>query len=246
MLAQRSPNVSKGYERALKLYIEEKHSESLAAIRQVFDESVSQDRLNLRFLASFNYMALQNYNSATLHARLAARENPQKFQPAVIRARVLRARKKPYQAVVILSKAIQKFGDIPELLLSLAFAFYESKQYRKANFYLRKLLIKQPQNFYAVYLDGILLLKKGKFDSAEFRLKNALAIRPITPKDLVLIYNHLGIVAERDAARKEIEGSQQVASKRYDEANRYYVYALSIDPNESQVLANQKRLSLRR
>ena len=197
------------YRQALELYLKGNFEASLEKIRSIFEEH--KDRLGLRLLAAANYTALGKASQAMSHIQIARRIYPQRFEPALFYVRTLRAQKKYYEAIAQARKAMRKIGRSPALVLEIAAVYYELKSYPKARAQVQRVLELDPQNYYAFYLDGLLFLQEGRYELAEFRLRNALALRPQHREDLKLVYNNLALALEKkgEALEKRAKAGKQ-------------------------------------
>ena len=185
----------KEYRQALDFYLKAKFQDSLEKIRSIFEEH--KNRMSLRILAAANYIALGKSSQAMSHIQAARRIHPQRFEPRLFYIRILRAQKKYYEAIAAARRAIQDIGEAPGLFLEIAAVYYELQSYPKARAQLQRALELDPQNYYAFYLDGLLFLQEGRYELAEFRLRNALALKPKHKEDLKLVYNNLALALEK-------------------------------------------------
>ncbi len=228
------------YQEALKLYLYNKYEASLEKIRSIFDQH--KNHMALRMLAAFNYLALKNYPKAAAHAQIALREHPNRMEVSALYLRVLRARRKYSSALAFALRALRRFKGAVPLRLGLAAVYYEARQYRKAHRQLEYILAQEPQNFYAIYMDGLIFLQQGRYESAQFRLANALHIKSANQNDMLMLYNNLGVVYEKQAELMAKKGLREQADNYYTQARRYYHYALEIRPEDPIIQANQARI----
>ena len=233
----------KEYHQALELYLKADFQGSLEKIRSIFEEY--KDRMGLRMLAAANYIALDRPSQAMSHVQAAKRIYPRHFELDMFYVRILRAQKKYYEAIAQARKVIQETGESPGLALEIAAVYYELKSYPKARVQLQRVLELDSQNYYAFYLDGLLFLQEGRYELAEFRLRNALALRPKHKEDLKLLYNNLALALEKKGEGLEKRAKVSEAKQSYREAKAYYAYALAIEPENQLIRSNKERVDRR-
>lgn len=214
------------YYSALQLYWEGKYDASLGKIREVFD--LHQNNYDLRLLAASNYLRLENYRSAKLHIRKVITMYPKKEAGIALYVRILCAQGKCYQAKNIATRAIQNMGETPLLHLSVAGAYYNMRSWRRTHQQLQQLLKMEPHNFYGYYLDGLTFLKEKRYEAAEFRLRNALAIGSQYPKDMYHLYHNLSFALEKKARNLERQNKSVEAKYNYKQSELYNNYALEL------------------
>lgn len=90
-------------------------------------------------------------------------------------------------------------------------------------------------------LDGLNFLKEGKLENAEFRLQQALHLKPESRAALARTYNNLGLCYELRARRLPVEQAES-ARRLLKEAQRYYQYALQTLPNFAPAKKNIARI----
>lgn len=228
------------YDEALKLFHTGRYSESLDVIRQVFDDN--RGAVELRLLAAENYMHLGEFENARAHMSFCLKENPSSLECHALLSAVYRREKRYDHAIRTAQSALTRLGDKIPLRLELASAYYAKDNYAGARAHLEKVLQAEPANFTAIYMDGLIFLKQGRFANAEFRLRNALALEPKTSIDLLNLYVNLGFALEREGDRLLAEGQRSDGVRKHTEASRYYYYALRIDSEHPQARANRERM----
>ncbi len=231
------------YKEALHFYAIGKFQTSLNIIRSVFEQV--KFRFSLRMLAASNYIALGNYKVATIHLKTIMQKNPNRFEPIVLLSYLLRKQKKYYQAITTASRAIRKIGDTPSLRLEIATTYYHLGNFKKAHQQIQRAIELDSKNYHAYYMDGLTFLREHKYDSAEFRLRNALALNPKNKDDVLAIYNNLGIAIEKKGEQLVKSGKIKSAKSHFVEAEDFYSYALTIAPENTLILANKERMSRR-
>ena len=234
---------TKEYKRALNFYLRRNFGASLEVIRSIFEEQ--KENMALRILAGANYIALGKPSRAAPHIQAAMRLHPQGFEPSLFYTRLLRSQKKYYKALVHARRAMQRVGEVPALRLEAAAVYYELKNYPKARIQLQRVMELDPQNYYAFYMDALIFLQERRYELAEFRLRNALALHPKHKRDLKLLYNNLAFALEKKG--ESLEKSAKIAQARqcYREAKAFYSYALSIEPQNEMIRSNKERIDRR-
>lgn len=228
------------YDEALKLFHSGKYTESLDVIRAVFDDN--RGAVELRLLAAQNYMHLGEYENAIAHMTYCLKENPEQLECYATLSAIYRSEKRYDNAVKIARAGLAKVGDQIPLRLELAGAYYATGNYAASRAHLDKVLQTDPNNFTAIYMDGLIFLKQDKFANAEFRLRHALDLKPKTSLDLLHLYVNLGFAIEREGDRLVGGGERAEGIRRYSEASRFYNYALRIDSNHPIARENRERM----
>lgn len=228
------------YDEALKLFHGGKYNASLDVIRSVFDDH--RGAVELRLLAAQNYMHLGEYENARAHMSYCLKENAKQLECYATLSSIYRAEKRYDNAVKTARSGIGKVGESVPLRLELAGAYYAKGNYGAARAHLDKVLQSDPNNFTAIYMDGLIFLKQGKFANAEFRLRHALDLKPKTSIDLLHLYVNLGFAIEREGDRLVTAGESADGIRRYSEASRYYNYALRIDSNHPVARESRERM----
>lgn len=229
------------YDEALKLFHGGKYSESLDVIRAVFDDH--RGAVELRLLAAQNYMHLGEYENARAHMTYCLKENNKRLECYATLSSIYRAEKRYDNAIKTARSGIGRVGESVPLRLELASAYYAKANYGASRAHLEKVLQSDPNNFTAIYMDGLIFLKQSKFANAEFRLRHALDIKPKTSIDLLHLYINLGFAIEREGDRLVSAGDRAGGIRRYSEAARHYNYALRIDANHPVARESRERMN---
>ena len=230
------------YLESLKLYTQGKFKASLLKIRSIFDST--QDTTPLRILAAANYIALKRYRSAQAHLKQILTTEAQNIQALYLEVRMLRVQRKYSLAEQKAKEALLLYPKSRRLLLELSAVYYQSNNFKLARSYLIDLLQINSNDFYALYLDAVLLLKEGNYEFAKFRLQNALRVALKESLDLVLVYNNLGVAFYEIASRARSLGNAKLAKESYAEALKYYRHALELHPSHATVLTNKSKIRL--
>ncbi len=230
------------YREAVKLYAVARYRDSLEKIRLVFDRSPNS--LELRLLAAANYKMLKEYNLARAHIAMALKEHPQRLEPYALKAALQRRQGRYWSAISTAQKGVQVFGEKAPLRLEIASAYYSMNRFVRARLHLQKVLELEPHNFYATYLDGLIFLKQGRYELAEFRLRNALELEIEEAEDLADLYNNLGVVLERRAWQYRKAKNFAEFNRALKEALRYYNFSLAVKPEGIVAKNNQSRLQI--
>ncbi|MBW7858729.1 MAG: tetratricopeptide repeat protein [Leptonema sp. (in: Bacteria)] len=225
------------YSTAVELYQKGSYEESLNLIRSVFDDN--KGSLELRSLAAANYQKLGNYESALSHMMYAMKEHPDKPEPALYYAELQKESGAPNRAIDMLRRTAGKFPNDPWVRYELAASFVNQKNYVEARKQLESIIAKNPNFFQAIYLDGLIYLIQGSYETADFRFNNALRIKINDSEWLKRLYNNLGLVNEKIADK---EMNPQFKKEKLDSAKDYYKKALKIDQNYAIAKSNLDRV----
>lgn len=228
------------YDEALKLYQAGKYEDSLAVIRAVFDSNAGS--VELRTLAAMNYVNLGQLEPAIAHSRYCAESNPTRFECRAARATALRRAGRYGDAVAAAEAGLRATGENIALRLEAASASYAAGRYDAARRHVEKVIAQDQNNFPALYLDGLIFLRQGNFENAEFRLRNALTARPRVRRDLANAYINLGFAIENQADALQRAGKAAEAVGRYREALEFYDFALETDASSSLARQNRERV----
>ncbi|MBN2055476.1 tetratricopeptide repeat protein [bacterium] len=167
-------------------------------------------------------------NAAPEEVAREARENL-RFNPDCEAARLILGRTltilgRPREAVPILDEALRRRPESPMTHLLLARALASAGQHGEAELHYHAVLALAPNHFQALLELGWMLHRQGYPDRAETLYLRAYRINR---RDLNLL-NNLGILnADR---------------RHYDQARRYWLEALAIDPGATFVRHNLERL----
>ena len=235
--------VQQGYRNALKLYQQGEYNRSLEVIRSVFNSAPQS--YELRMLAAANYMRLGSYPNAATHLRTCIRQHPKRPEPVAMLGSVYRAMKQPGAAVTFLINGIVRHKGDARLRMELAQVYYSLGKYFPARQQLERILQANANYFDALYLDGMIFLREGKYENAEFRLNQALNQKPRNKRVLASLYNNLGMALERsgDTYRQTEKGRSDFY---YKNAEDNYGFALKVDPNHPTAGANRDRIRTKR
>ena len=140
-------------------------------------------------------------------------------------------------------RRIQRSANSVPLRLEIAATYYSTGNYTAARTHLEKVLSLEPGNFHAIYMDGLIFLRKGEFTSAEFRLRNALDLKPKSERELINLYVNLGLALERSGDQLAARGQPGQASAKFREAARFYNYALRLDADNVVARTNRERIN---
>ncbi len=228
------------YEEALKLFHDGKFDASLEVIRAVFDDN--KGAIELRLLAAHNYLGKRDFENARAHMEYCMQQHPDRFECRAVLSTILREQGRSGAALQVLAAAIRKFGNVPELRLEAAAAHFAQGSYGTARTHLEKVIAEDSRNFAAIYMDGLIFLKQRQYSNAEFRLQNALDLKPKNKTDLVNLYVNLGFAYEGQGDALVSEGKSADAAVRFREALRYYTFALRLDPDNSTARGNRARV----
>ena len=233
---EKSPS---GYAEALALYEKGEYGKSLEKIRS--SVTPTHKPYAMRMLAAANYEKLGKAANAIEHMNWCIREHPRRFEPALMLAGLLRGMKRYAQAARSAALGIRRVGENVSLRREIALNYYMLGNFRLARYHLDLALARGKNNIEIVYLDGLLFLRQGKLDSADFRLRHALDLKPDNTALLADIYNNLGLIAELrgDAVRAS---RKKRAAKLYAEARRYYRFSRTVLPSHAKSSLNLKRL----
>lgn len=223
------------YAEALKLYRSGQYDQSLELIRSVFD--ANRGSLELRMLAAANHHRLGNRDSAMAHMMYAMKEHPDQPGPGLYLAALQREKGDTARALELMRRTAGRFPDEHWVRYELAATFFELKKYADARRQLEAIIAKNPNFFPAIYLDGLIYLVEGSYETADFRFKNALRIKMIDKEWTKRLYNNLGIVneklAETNPAQKE---------EKLNLARQYYRKALQLDGEYAIAKSNLERI----
>lgn len=223
------------YAEAIKLYRGGQYEQSLEVIRSVFDANPKS--LELRMLAAANYHRQGNLDSAMAHMMYAMREHPDEPGPALYMATLQREKGRTGRAIEMMRRTARKFPEEHWVRYELAATFLAQKRYDDARRQVEAIIAKNPNFFPAIYLDGLIYLLEGSYETADFRFKNALRIKMVDTEWTKRLYNNMGIVNERLAAANPNQKEQKLMLAR-----QYYRKALELDGNYTVAKRNLERI----
>ncbi len=227
------------YREALELYNSGDFQKSLDIIRSIFAEN--SNSYELRMLAAADYSRLGNYESALQHLQYCMKDHPDRVEPKIFISGVMRKSGRLLESIRIARLGLAQHGENLPLRLELARSLYKVGQYVPARQMLDRILIADPKNFDAFYLDGLIYLRQGNYETAEFRLRNAVQYRPSDRNQLKDLYNNLGVALEKNGDRILSQGNKQQAMAVYNDAKSQYETAR--DSGSDTAVKNLERLS---
>lgn len=223
------------YAEAVKLYRAGQYEQSLELIRSVFD--AYKGSLELRMLAAANYHRQGNLDSAMAHMLYAMKEHPDQPGPALYMAMLQREKGATAKALEMLRRTAGRFPDESWVRYELAATFLEQKKFADARRQVEAIIAKNPNFFPAIYLDGLIYMLEGSYETADFRFKNALRIKMTDKEWTKRLYNNLGIVNERLA-----EANPAQKEEKLNLARQYYRRALELDGEYAVAKSNLDRI----
>ncbi len=232
-----------GYTDALSLYSSGKFNDSLEKVREIF--ATHSGAYELRLLAAANYNKLGDFNSAVAHLNYSIQDYPARYEPRLILAGILRKQKLYSRAIYMARSALPLTNDKLPLQMEVARSFYLARNYPAAQKTVDDIIALDVNYFEAIYMDGLLYLRKNKFESAEFRLKQALQYAPINSPVRDDLMNNLGYSIEQNAIVALKNGDAQKATAMFQEAVKYYKDALRLNKNNARASFNLKRVEKR-
>ena len=228
-----------GYAAAAKAYRAGRFAESLETIRK--SVSASYMPYEMRMLAAATYVKLGKPANAVAHLQLCIKEHPKRSEPRLALTGVYRGMGRFAEAIVVAKRAMVEAPDRNRARLELARAYYGAAQFERSREQVAAILKEQPKHAESVMLDGLNLLRQGKLENAEFRLQQALHLKPDSRADLAATYNNLGLCYEV-RARRLPKDQAKAAREYFDEAVRYYRYALETIPKYAPAERNLARV----
>ena len=220
------------YKEAVQLFQQGKHEDSLEAIRSVFDDYKSS--YEFRMLAAANYLEQGQYDSAVSHLRYCMKDHPDRAEPHALLAAVYRRSGQPKKALAHIRDVIRKYPDSIQIRWEAALSYMALESVAPARTHVSKILSSDPNHFGALYLDGVLYLKAGDLENAEFRLRNAARIGTSDKNLQFGLLNNLGLTLSLLAARTD--GSRRDAY--LEQAREYLEKASELRPNDPALKRN--------
>ncbi len=228
------------YNEAVRLYQQGKFEDCLAVIRSVFD--TNRNSAELRALAGAAYLAQGQTDPALAHAKYCVTANPQSIPCRLLRVRALRRAGQPGEAARAAESALRDLGENSNLRMEAAASFYASARFDLARRHLEKVIAADQKHFAALYLDGLIFLRQGRYE-AEFRLRNALNAPPRSRSEAVRTLVNLGAAIENQARQLNANGQAAQAAARNRQAMEFYARALELNPEHAAAKAARQRLS---
>jgi len=229
------------YDEALKLYARGKYNESLEVIRKVI--TVQYRPYAMRMLAAANYSKLNKHQNAIEHMLWCIKENPGRAEPRIFLVGLLRKTGHHRRALSYAAGSMARHGENVHLRLEMARANYLLGRHREARRHLDILMRKDRKNSDAVFLDGLIFLRQGNFDIAEFRFRHALSLKPKNRIVLADLYNNLGFALEK---KGDASSDAKRAGSYRVEAEKMYRYSILVRPNHPLARQNLARLMQKR
>lgn len=224
------------YNEAVQLFQQGKYEQSLEAIRSVFDDHKSS--YEFRVLAAANYLEQGDYASAASHLRYCMKDHPGRAEPHALLAAVFRRSGQPAKSLAHIRDNIGKHPDSVQIRWEAALAYIALDRVEPARIHVSKILSVDPNHFRALYLDGVLYLKAGDLENAEFRLRNAARIGTSDKRLQFGLLNNLGLTLSLLAARTD--GARRAAY--IEQAREYLEKAAEIRPDDPALKRNLSTL----
>ena len=224
---------------ATDLYRQGKFEDSLNVVRSIFEEH--KGVYEVRLLAGSNHARLGNTDSSIQHLRAAIKEHPDRIEARGILSVILRNNGKYKESVAVARSGLEKKPDDEGLHLEVARGLIKLGEYAAARKSLDRIIAKNAHHFEAVLLDGLIYLRQKNYDNAEFRLRNALKIRPEKSPLLADLYNNLAFALEKIGDVHAKTGNTAQAKTNYAEAGQFYTEALKAEDIPA-IKENQARL----
>ncbi len=228
------------YDEALKLYQEQKYDGSLDVIRSVF--SLTYKPYQMRMLAAANYSKQGKNANAVDHMVRCIKEHPTLPEPRAFLAGLYRGMGKYGAALRTVAGGLRVSSENTALRMEAARINYKLKRYGATRRHIQVVLKTDPNNFEAIVLDGLIFLRTGRYENAEFRFRNALTLKPTNSGALADLYNNLGYAMESrgDAARRKRENSK--AAHFHKKADEMYRFALQTRAGHGKAEGNRRRV----
>lgn len=230
------------YEEALLQYHKGRYEDSLETIRSVFDNY--RTSRELRMLAAANYIHLNNYSSAEAHLTTALRDHPASHEIYAMLASMYRTQGDYNKSVKMVQKAVDGDADNVGYNLEKVRILYLMKKYDDARGVLERILSAHADSSEAVYLDGLIFMRQGRWDNAVFRFRQALKLirNPGHVNFLADLYNNLGFSQEKSADAMKASGNEKRAKRLYRDAMDSYKNALKINSIHATAVTNRNRI----
>ena len=220
------------YKEAVQLFQQGKYEDSLEAIRSVFDDY--KDSYDFRMLAASNYLEQGQFDSAISHLRYCMKDHPDRAEPHALLAAVSRRSGQPQKSLAHIRDVIRKYPDSNQIRWEAALAYMALDSVAPARTHVSKILSSEPNHFRALYLDGVLYLKAGDLENAEFRLRNAARVGTSDKNLQFGLLNNLGLTLSLLASRSDGERR----SEYIKQAREYFEKASQIRPDDAALKRN--------
>ena len=224
------------YKEATELFQQGKYEASLDAIRSVFDDYKSS--YEFRMLAAADYLEKGEFDNAVSHLQYCMKDHPDRAEPHALLAAVYRKAGNPGKALNHIRNVLKRFPDSVPLRMETALAYAALGNAGAARTHIQKVLSINPNHFGAIYLDGLLYLKAGDLENAEFRLRNAARLGTPDPQLKFALLNNLGLTLSLLAERSDGQRKESYLSR----ARQYLQQAAQINPGHPALKANMARL----
>ncbi len=235
------PTAPAWYAEALNLYNQKNYEGSLEKIRAVFD--ADSGSFHLRILAAASHYRLGNTDSALAHLRAAEKADPGRFETHLLAASVYRKSGKATQAIASVRKAAALGASAEVVKTESARIYYEAGQYAKARAEAEAVLATDAKHAEAMYIDALFFARQGKWESAEFRLRQILHMGGLPSVYQADFYNNLGYALDKMSSGAQSSGKAEDAVSLKKEAAAFYEKALKIQPAHPQAKANLSRIN---
>ncbi|MBE7438449.1 MAG: tetratricopeptide repeat protein [Spirochaetales bacterium] len=224
------------YNRALELYSQSKYSESLELLRSAFNQESYEERL----LAAMNYVKLGDGSSALAHLSVLDKKSPGKPEVAILLAAAHRILMRLPAAEQVLIRSITLHPNHADLRHELARIYYDTRRYEAARQQIARILTLSPSHQGAIYLDGLIYMREGNYENAEFRFNHMIQLGQMAPALAADVLNNLGYCYEQRGLKAEGGDRLEFVRKALD----HYDQALRAVPGHGPATANKARLKL--
>jgi len=235
-------NYPDGYTEALEAFQRKDYNASLESVRSYFDPASKS--YEFRMLAASNYMNLGNYETAITHLSYCRTENPLRAEPLLLTAVALRKSGNLYGAAREIIQGINRYPQNVQFRIEMARVYFLLSKFPEARAQLDVALKLHPNHLHAMYLDGLIFIKQGRYEEAEFRLKNVLGMKSLSVSLLPPLHNNLGLVLERLGEISLKSSDRDNAVLRFKESEDHYKKALSYNSEHPVYRRNLARVSL--
>ncbi|MDH5655922.1 MAG: hypothetical protein OEZ34_08440, partial [Spirochaetia bacterium] len=140
-------------------------------------------------------------------------------------------------------QGLQRFPGHLQLRIEMARIYFLLGKLPESKAQIDVVLNQEPNHLHALYLDGLIFIKKGLFEEAEFRLQNVLGMKKVSVSLLPALHNNLGLAIESIALSQKNQ-NPEIAKKRFQEALDHYNKALSYNSDSPLYKKNKERVSL--
>jgi len=222
------------YSRALELYQQSKYSESLEVLRAGFNQESYEERL----LAAMNYIKLGDGSSALAHLSVLDKRVPGKPEVAILIAAAQRSLGRLPVAEQVLIRSVTLNPNHVDVRHELARLYYDTRRYEGARQQIARILTLNPSHQGAIYLDGLIYMREGNFENAEFRFNHMIQLGQMSPGLAADVLNNLGYCYEQKSLKAEGPARSDLIRKALD----HYEQALRAVPGHGPATGNKARL----